>query len=1015
MSKCQNRVGKKCIQWKGKNIYYKNEKDLSKRLNVHINTVKTIIRSKEINRIVYGEDGYIEKIDMKTATLPLLRKIFTGRKGFSNQQLLFGKKISGKYLVDKLSVNDMINVLINIETKLMYSDKFEYRYASIGYKNFAFELEDFVNNYVEKKYSGAIIEEINYKVITKKTKKVLKIDDYNIREVFNYNITKYCNIQYEKDTDGNCVKKFLFKKLPKVNKKIINNLGNDDGVKIKEIIDFTDKYKITCNIYDVNGILIHENNYDNKSYASLSFIVYNNHIYPLATNKPKKIKSCGKYEIIKNGFIEIKKLIEKKIVPHDINIVEVTDNKQKVNIVSFSVDKMKYIANDEYEECKKILNLFGLEKQIYDSIKIQNLGSIIEQSYLNEKIDSFLPKQELFIKGGYLYKTENLDIEKDIFTIDKNKAYPYCLWSLEYLINCDWRIAKITKNPQKIIDHYLYIAQPKEHTILIPYTNVYTGYYLKECKEFGVQFKLLEEITTQITINFYKKMIDDLLKKVSNEYFKKIMNILIGKFEKNTCVKTIFKCDGILNKNESELHDGFKINLDNKHNLVFSESISVTDIYNRKPIAIQIKDESRMLLFKKMKELKLEDKDIVQIKTDSVSFYAKKIGVPLKPEYDENGINKYEGIMDYEELWKQFPCNDKKLWDKNNFHGWKLSTFNELLIYNDTEIYDYDDKTFYIKNIINESEDIMRELNICYAGTGKTYHIINNIIPKLIEKKIKFRVLTPSHKSSEEYRKLNIPCDVIQKYTFKQNNLPTEDFIIIDEIGFVDKAGHDLLYKLTMIPTTNIISYGDFGQMQSIEENKKEYNTKHYNEFMYQKTDNNLKENKRNNIPFKYYEKLKNSDDTKWLISQIEKYSTKTIKEAEFGLCYRNSIRNKYNKIKLESLGLKELDIGVKYICRTNDLLDDYNIYNNKIVTITEHVYCKETKTMFYFLDDGNFLEETQINKNFDLGYVLNIYQVQGMTLESYFWCNEDNIWLNRKEKGRIAYTIISRLKGNIY
>ena len=105
MSKCQNRVGKKCIQWKGKNIYYKNEKDLSKRLNVHINTVKTIIRSKEINRIVYGEDGYIEKIDMKTATLPLLRKIFTGRKGFSNQQLLFGKKISGKYLVDKLSVN----------------------------------------------------------------------------------------------------------------------------------------------------------------------------------------------------------------------------------------------------------------------------------------------------------------------------------------------------------------------------------------------------------------------------------------------------------------------------------------------------------------------------------------------------------------------------------------------------------------------------------------------------------------------------------------------------------------------------------------------------------------------------------------------------------------------------------------------------------------------------------------------------------------------------------------------
>jgi hypothetical protein len=47
---------------------------------------------------------------------------------------------------------------------------------------------------------------------------------------------------------------------------------------------------------------------------------------------------------------------------------------------------------------------------------------------------------------------------------------------------------------------------------------------------------------------------------------------------------------------------------------------SSINIFNKKPISVQIKDRSRLRLFNMMKTLGLKNSDIKQVKTDSITF-----------------------------------------------------------------------------------------------------------------------------------------------------------------------------------------------------------------------------------------------------------------------------------------------------------------------------------------------------------------------------------------------------------
>jgi hypothetical protein len=125
-------------------------------------------------------------------------------------------------------------------------------------------------------------------------------------------------------------------------------------------------------------------------------------------------------------------------------------------------------------------------------------------------------------------------------------------------------------------------------------------------------------------------------------------------------------------------------------------------------------------------------------------------------------------------------------------------------------------------------------------------------------------------------------------------------------------------------------------------------------------------------------------------------------------ICYTNESCNKYNAIIAKRLGITDkFSIGAKVICNTNELRN-YNIYNKFTFTVTS-------------IDGDNIVLDTDTKiprELFDrkdhgkdyisLGYARTLYSVQGESMESFYFPDEDLTYLNN----RATYTLISRLKG---
>ncbi len=328
-----------------------------------------------------------------------------------------------------------------------------------------------------------------------------------------------------------------------------------------------------------------------------------------------------------------------------------------------------------------------------------------------------------------------------------------------------------------------------------------------------------------------------------------------------------------------------------------------------------------------------------------------------------------------------------------------LEPIDNVIEENEKVVYDNEQCTLFVEDDIEEKEsNNVRELHLRYAGTGKTYEILNKLIPTLEEEKIEYIVLTPSHASLKEYRADGINSDVIQSYTLK-HTVPTEKCIIIDEIGMVDAAGHDLICKLKKM-NKMIYAYGDHQQLPPFGVANK-YNTDHYNNYIFTAVVNDKFKNMRNTFTQKYYDKIIN-EEIDYVVA-VREHSTKKPYQAEMILAHRKVIRDTYNEKMLEYLGKDKHDIGVKYICKTNKYRsDDENcMYNGKRLII------KTVDGNNITFDDDNVITKKSLESHFNLGYALDLYEIQGASIESYYWCEEDDKFLN----GNMAYVIISRLK----
>ncbi|MHA2030751.1 MAG: hypothetical protein ACW99Q_15310, partial [Candidatus Kariarchaeaceae archaeon] len=582
-------------------------------------------------------------------------------------------------------------------------------------------------------------------------------------KIFNRNLVDMDDEKYHSDDlkrrHVNCVKNFLLHHWKNMSPSMIDSISQDDGVSVKQLYDFCVSKKIKMIIYDINGNVIKQHLCKaNKKHKQVFAIAYHGHFYPLKSKYLEKSKPIDEVKIIDDASDKLKEFLEEKKLPSNIFGSWNTKKSESVDILSFEIDDVKYVDNSEYEKCKAILTAFGLADKMRIGTNLRNVVDIIEPLYTetleHKTTNSFWPEASKFVKGGYNYHNGKYDdqycaemgefvMDEKVETIDKNKAYTHALKHLPWLVTIDYMQSTITTiNKQmsdgvELVAHNLYIASPRYSTILMDNENVYTGEHLTYCWSQGIEFFIKEEMTTTKCRNVYYNMITDIFNKVSMKDAKTMMNIWIGKCERDQQVKTSVYIDNVYTNEEAEMTQGFKVRFTDDYQIVVGERSSFS-IYNKKPISIQIKDKTRRTMYTKMKSLGLTSDDIIQIKTDSITFIHRDDGSKLNYSNHINGWKK--------ESYKPINCMPR-------FKTSGLTFYNERTPNN---------------NILQEGK----------AGCGKTYNAINNIIPSLEDDYI---VLSPTHATLEDYRKVGINSAVVQSYY--HSKIPNEKVIIADEIG----------------------------------------------------------------------------------------------------------------------------------------------------------------------------------------------------------------------------------------
>ena len=843
------------------------------------------------------------------------------------------------------------------------------------------------------------------------------------------------------------------------------------------------KKDIKMVVYDIFGRVIKKyyrqgNNKNNLK--SLVYIQYNNHIYPVnnkqvsdATNYLQKYKSAEKFKFLPKHLVH-KKYIDlwnKGILP--------TRPRIKFNkVVGFDYEDTHYSSNGEYKRCKVILDKFGMKNHAHYGLNLCGMSNILDKLYYGMKeCSSFFPESDKYVKGGFLHINskfdEHLDGSGKVIACDSNKAYSDKLQKLPYCIVLDIRKSKINKNPrQEIKEHYLYVVEVPKSTIILPNNNIYTGLCCLMARKKNIPFTIKYSYSTLKTAtNPYKYFVRDIYEKANSNDAKMIINCMVGKFERSMEMRKPTFISKVCEREEAKATPGFIGKLQDcdidmygeitsrsneplgvfygdddedivKYNKDLQEwkdkqvyfvkeekEENVFNLFNKKPIAIQVKDQARMDLYEFMEALDLRDEDIYYIKTDCVAFKKGIMTDYLLEDFIGKGLGK----------WKYEKLKDMT----NKFYIPKNLTTIKYKCSND-------------KNTLYD----------CNAGAGKTYKVINEIIPQLLKEGEDYEVIAPQHSALREYRLKEIGCNVIAHYTFKEKQnlggqFPTAKNIIIDEWGMLGHKELMYVFKLHLLGKT-IIALGDYDQLlpvgstqASIKSNMEEsvdyhntinsaFNGQLWIDLLFNKVVD-IKKNYRNNFTPEYYESLKNGSKT-YIQEQMKIHRTHW-KEADTIITYRHKYRHMYNALKCSHLDIpfrsveqgeiitkgkteednkinknkytltlidpKNIKVGTKLICNTNKF-KVIGLYNKYIVEVKE---VGEKKIVLVDVGGNdipitfNQLLSCSEDKNkmaFSFAYTRTLYSIQGESIEGGIYFPDEDLWFLNN---RACYTLISRKK----
>jgi len=947
-----------------------NKEDLFKqikkaKIKISRNYFNKLLQTNETatNYLVNKKTKEFYKLDLSQDVKPLLKKKFgILKKDVANKLKNFSvADLNESYKVSKrLPKESIADIIINVKYTYQISKDIRTVQKSFFYNgiNNKTAIEDFVNSKIEQYLSMIDADgpfDISYDINSTYTSqkmdfKGMILREHDIIKIFNDNITNLIPPQGE-----NCVKYYLNKTIKGIKRK----LKDIDEFTINDLHKFCVDNEICLRVYDINSNLKASNIIRTKAKKSINIVAWNNHIYPIKNNFLKKENPKNNLKFIYNDNIN-----ELLIQYLDSGKLPVKVSTSGHAIISYFItdDNIVYSNNDEYERCLQVSTKLGIQDKIDYNTKLSRLGNIILELYKKENINSIWLNSDDFIKGGFNYSTGDEDelmvnIDK-IKTIDKNKCYSYILRNLPHLVKFDIQKNQPVDLKNHIIeDHFMYIVQPEESTILMPNKNVYFGNLVKLAKSEGIKFKILEAVETNKVDNCFTEMIDHLYE-ICPDIAKDIVNRMIGTF--NIGCKgeeEIITFDKICNNDEGDRSEGYQFKLNDNYNIFYNIKKSLPRLGTKKPISFQILDESRIMIYKKMKQLCLRDQDILKVKTDSISFYDRGVEIDLGRDFND---------------WKQEDFKFMKFADI-------VDNSNDFLTF-ERPIYSEKQTTLIIGN----------------AGCGKSFDIMNNLIPKLNDSYI---VITPTNSTMSEYKKNGINTKVKQTFTLS-NTIPEEHNIIIDEVGMSDYGDFIMIIRC-ILSGKNIYAYGDFSQLLPVGEIEQKDTNFLINMLFSQVVKMNT--NFRNDFTADYYNNLRYNYNKKELVKEVQKHSVDWDK-SEYIVCYQNDTKDKYNKMKMEHLGITNIiDKGCKVICKSNDLRDK-DIFNKYRFTVEDnsetHVIIKDDIKTYTIPIEA-------FRKYFQPAYAVTLYCIQGESINSYHYPSEDYKFIN----GRSCYTLISRLK----
>lgn len=750
----------------------------------------------------------------------------------------------------------------------------------------------------------------------------------------------------------------------------------------------------------------------NRGKKKFFFIASNEHIYPVTKKElstlyefrsSKDVINNIKYVEDINMFVK-NNITEKQIKKFSLDFDDIEDNKDFYKTEYFTFKFTRVLIDDIlYVDCKETVEAYELFKNIIGFFPLSYGFKMYDPLIYLCKLNGLYSTYDCNIDKSYAVSYSDLSVRSHINgqnilnAIDKNRCFTSSLYDLEYLTKINSSCFVRDYMNEKINENYYYyiddIRDCNNDLDRKPFmTMIKKGWctgkrFIGLEKYVNIKYEMKPILIKNPIREIIPKMLElnsDLSKTIIN-MFSGVISITDPKYYYIYENLTNSKDEATIYENPVKISDLFYANQKIiKPSTKFKESL--------KPISVQIIDNSIYNTRRKLLKLYELDENIKirAIKTDCIVFHSEKIKL-RDLDLDKNDFKK----------WKKEEIKSLPRYNKLNNNNVKFNDYENIM---KIKLHDIDNFNNYLDSNL---------LFDCMAGCGKTYTVINYILPKIKDKKV--LVIATKHSALLEYYQNNIKAKVIHYFIYngsRKYDFRKYDYIIVDECGLLEHNHYDYMYK-NMGANTKFIFLGDNKQLLPFGTKRKDapplWNSNIIKLFKYRII---MTDNYRNNYTKKQYYDMIN---LKYKITNFEKKLFN--RYGNFNISMTLKKRDEVNKYYIknwvdEFAGLK-VKKGGHLICEFSNKdsyakfskLELYNgtsliieDYNNEKITLK----CKNTNKIF-------IIDKDLFRYNFNYGYCITSFRAQGLSIPY----KDLGLWEMEKIKkdGRQLYTVLSRIK----